>query len=92
MAAFENAIAALTEGERASYFRELDELAFPCSALHRVLEALRPPIVEPETDAAFESDVALFRPYAKELIAALAERADLGSVGAYITAVRAPAE
>ncbi|MCY0988736.1 hypothetical protein OV203_16495 [Nannocystis sp. ILAH1] len=86
-AALEGVLGAGDEAARAGWLRELDGLALACPALFPVLELLAPR--QPVHDAAFEAEVVRFAPYVDAFLAALAEKAALGSLGAYKAAVRA---
>lgn len=86
-AALEGVLGAGDEAARAGWLRELDGLALACPALFPVLESLAPR--QPVQDAAFEAEVVRFAPYVDAFLAGLAEKAALGSLGAYKAAVRA---
>ncbi|WAS89718.1 hypothetical protein [Nannocystis punicea] len=86
-AALEGVLGAGDEAARGGWLRELNDLAFACPALSPVLALLAPR--QPGHDAPFEAEVRSFAPYVDAFLAALAEKAALGSVGAYKAAVRA---
>lgn len=86
-AALEGASDATDAIARARWLRELDGLALACPALLPALESLAPR--PPMREAAFEAEVGRFGPYVDAFLAALADKAALGSLGAYKAAVRA---
>jgi len=86
-AALEGVLGAGDEAARECWLRELDGLALACPALFPVLALLAPR--QPVHDAAFEAEVVRFAPYVDAFLVALAEKAALGSLGAYKAAVRA---
>lgn len=88
-AALEGAIGARDWSARVCWLRGLDGLALACPALLPALASITSRPSAPTYDAAFEAEVAYFAPYVDAFLAALAEKAALGSLGAYKAAVRA---